>query len=140
LKETWNDQTLRNVAEFSCSITLAAYLLEHGADINGRPSKTQKTALHRAAGNTSAEGAEMIRFLLLNGANPEVGQDTYEKPSSALVVKRVREEQGAKGIHRWLGKTWDELVEETNRIRNDKEAGKELMSRIGEGKETAFSG
>jgi len=51
----------------------------------------------------------------------------------------VREEQGAKGIHRWLGKTWDELVEETKRIRHEKEAGKELISKIGEGKEIALS-
>jgi hypothetical protein len=140
LDKNWASQTLRNVAEFSFSITLAAYLLEHGADINGRPAKTQKTALHRAAGNTSAEGAEMMRFLLLNGADPEADQEgTKGTARTSRPAKRVREEQGAKGIHRWLGKTWDELVEETNRIRNDKEAGKELMSKIGEGKETAFS-
>jgi hypothetical protein len=140
LDKNWASQTLRNVAEFSFSITLAAYLLEHGADINGRHSKTQKTALHRAAGNTSAEGAEMMRFLLLNGADPEADQEkTQGSNRSSRPAKRLREEQGAKGIHRWLGKTWDELVEETNRIRNDKEAGKELMSKIGEWKETAFS-
>jgi hypothetical protein len=144
LDKKWASQTLRNVAEFSFSITLAAYLLDHGADINGRPSKTQRTALHRAACNTSAEAAEMMRFLLINGADPEADQEgvgegnqrTYHRRRPA---KRLREEQGAKGIHRWLGKTWDELVEETNRIRNDKEAGKEMMSKIGEGKETAFS-
>ena len=82
----------------------------------------------------------MMRFLLLNGADPEADQEKTEgSKRTPRPAKRVREEQGAKGIHRWLGKTWDELVEETNRIRNDKEAGKELMSKIGEWKETAFS-
>ena len=42
LDKNWASQTLRNVAEFSFSITLAAYLLEHGADINGRPVKRRK--------------------------------------------------------------------------------------------------
>jgi hypothetical protein len=138
--EMWASQTLRNVAEFSCSITLVAYLLGQGVNIDSRPSGTQKTALHRAAGKTSAEGAEMIRFLLLNGANPEADQmETNPKYRHKRPGKKIREEEGAKGIHRWLGKTWDELVEETKRIRHDKEAGKELMSKIGEGKEIALS-
>jgi hypothetical protein len=141
LDEMWASQTLRNVAEFGCSITLAAYLLGHGANINGRPSYTKKTALHRAAGNTSAEGAEMIRFLLLNGADPEA--DPKETDDRLRILqrpgKKIRDEEGAKGIHRWLGKTWDELVEETKRIRHDKEAGKEMMSKIGEGKEITLS-
>jgi hypothetical protein len=141
LDEMWASQTLRNVAEFSCSITLAAYLLGHGANINGRPSHTQKTALHRAAGNTSAEGAEMIRFLLLNGADPEAELKATDKRNfwRRRPGKKIREEEGAKGIHRWLGKTWDELVEETKRIRHDKEVGKELMSIIAEGREIALS-
>jgi hypothetical protein len=140
LGEMWASQTLRNVAEISCSITLAAYLLRHGANINSCPGNTQKTALHRAAGNTSAEGAEMIRFLLLNGADPEADQkETGWNRTSKRPGKKIREEEGAKGIHRWLGKTWDELVEETKRIRHDKEAGKELMSKIGKGKEITLS-
>ena len=141
LDTMWASQALRNVAEFSCSITLAAYLLGHGAVVNGRLSSTQKTALHRAAGNTSAEGAEMIRFLLLNGADPEA--DQMETRGFRGIAKRpgkkIREEEGAKGIHRWLGKTWDELINESKRIRDDKEAGKELMSKIGEDKEIALS-
>lgn len=133
LDKTWLSEALRNVAEFSCSITLAAYLLEHGADINGRRARRQKTALHHAAGNTSAEGAELIRFLLLEGANPEINQVYRGR------VTRARDEQGAKDIHQWLGKTWDELLEETNRIRKDKQARKEVMSKIGEGNENTLS-
>jgi hypothetical protein len=145
LGEMWSSQALRNVAEFGCSITLAAYLLGHGANINGRIGNTQKTALHRAACNRSAEGAEMIRFLLLNGADPEAdqketGQTVRRRPARRVRPgKKIREEEGAKGIHQWLEKTWDELVEETKRIRHDKEVGKELMSKIGEGKEIALS-
>ncbi|KAH9217331.1 hypothetical protein DL95DRAFT_494393 [Leptodontidium sp. 2 PMI_412] len=134
LNKTLLSEFLRSVAEFNCSITLAAYLLEHGADINGRKSTKQKTALHWAAGNTSAEGAELIRFLLLEGADPEISQVCQYRH-----LKRVRDEQGARGIHQWLGKTWDELIEETNRIRKDKQARKEIMSKIGEGNENALS-
>lgn len=131
LDKKWASRTLGTVAQFSCSIALATHLLEHGADINGRVACTHKTSLHRAAGNTSAKGAEMIRFLLLNGADPEADLGGVDG-------KKIREEEGAKGIHRWLGKTWDELVEETKRIRHDKEAGKELMSKIDEEKEIAL--
>lgn len=85
----------------------------------------------------------MIRFLLLNSADPEADQKetngiSKEQNSGRLskcLGKKIREEEGAKGIHRQLGKTWDKLIEETKRIRYDKEAGKELISKIGEGKE-----
>ncbi|KUJ17014.1 uncharacterized protein LY89DRAFT_69875 [Mollisia scopiformis] len=138
LDQKWASQTLRSVAEFGCSITLATYLLGHGANINARPGSTRKTALHCAACNTSAEGAEMIRFLLLNGADPEADQKTADSAGKRR-GKKIRDEEGANGIHRWLGKTWDELIEETKRIRHDREAGKELISTIGEGKEIGCS-
>jgi hypothetical protein len=136
----WSSQTLRKVAEFSCSITLAIYLLEQGADINGRTMPTHRTPLQRAAKNTSAEGAAIIRFLLLNGADPEADQqDGSQDARKKVTGKKMREEEGAKGIHRWLGKTWDELVEETKRSRSEKDAGKVLMSKISEVEETGFS-
>jgi hypothetical protein len=113
------DKTLRNVAGLTCSITLATYLLQQGARVNARTSRIQKTSLQRAAENNSPKGAEMIRFLLLNGADPEADQVRRgEYPG-----KMIRDEDGAKGIHQWLGKTWDELVEETKPIRNGNRVG-----------------
>jgi hypothetical protein len=135
LGKGWANHTLKTVAELEFSVMLATYLLEQGADVNHRPSDTHRTALQRAAKYSSAEGAEMIRFLLLNGADPEADQQDTKSHNgtTARQGKKIRDEEGAKGIHRWLGMTWDELVEETKRIRNEKEAGKVLMSKVGEG-------
>ncbi|KAI8630296.1 hypothetical protein F5Y19DRAFT_429595 [Xylariaceae sp. FL1651] len=130
LGRRWASQTLIWVAKFNFSITLAAYLLEVGANINEGVSTSQKTALHHAACNTSAKAAEMARFLLLNGADPNA--DPAPRGVENGLGKKISEEKGAKGIHRWLGQTWDELVEETKQIRDGKEAARVLISRIGE--------
>jgi hypothetical protein len=121
----WASKTLRYVATSSCSITLARYLLEKGANINARQSIVCCTALQLAARKTSAEGAEMMRFLLLNGADPKADQIKTKSQDKKIIRllpgKKIRDEDGAKGIHRWLGKTWDELIKEIQHIRNTKE-------------------
>ncbi|KAI1383676.1 uncharacterized protein F4822DRAFT_84758 [Hypoxylon trugodes] len=122
LGRDWATSTLRVMVEHYPSIPLAQYLLELGADINYRSSRTRKTALHLAAKKKStAKGAEMIRFILLNGADPEADQEgTSGASGHARPGKKIREEKGAKDIYKHLGKTWDELVKETRSIRNEK--------------------
>ncbi|KAF3764536.1 hypothetical protein M406DRAFT_223500, partial [Cryphonectria parasitica EP155] len=115
-------QTLRNVADICCSIPLAAFLLKQGADVNAQHDPKQLTALQRVAKQTSIEGAKMMEFLLLNGADPELNKAEQEIDKGKFGIllvpaQKIRDEKGAKNIQKWLRKTWDELVEETKQIR-----------------------
>lgn len=134
----WASRSLRHVAKLSFSVTLATELLEAGASIDFQTLDSERTALHCAAGNDSAEGAEMIRFLLLKGADPEATHKVYgsmqvihtaagiEVKKILRETKRVKDEKGAQNIHNWLGKSWDELVEETKHIRYELRVGQSL--------------
>ncbi|GAW19568.1 hypothetical protein ANO14919_090560 [Xylariales sp. No.14919] len=124
---------LRYVAEFNFSCTLAKFLLDMGAEINGRETIWQRTALQYTAKYTSLRAAEMMEFLLLHGADSEIHQQERKVRGKTLPRKRISEEMGAKNIQQWLGKTWEELVEDTRRQRGDKETSKALLSRVGEG-------
>lgn len=128
----WASRTLRHVARLGCSVTVAAELLGKGARVNFQSRKDERTALHCAARNDSAEGAEMIRFLLLKGADPEATLKVYDERSPTS-LKRIREEKGAQNIHKWLGKSWDELVEETKYIRNEEQVRESRESNSTEG-------
>ncbi|KAF4628634.1 hypothetical protein G7Y89_g9520 [Cudoniella acicularis] len=101
---------LGSVSGSSLSIPQAKVLLELGADIN-HPRKPWRrhglTPLHVALKKSTAEGAEFVKFLLLNGANPKYG---YGK-------REVDWEIGATTISRWLGISWDELVKSTREFR-----------------------
>lgn len=97
---------LRLVAQNNCSIVLAKALLELGANVNFRKGNrvSAMTPLHHAARKTSAEAAELTKFLLLSGADPAI---------SARIKGKVVDpsmERGARNISKWLGMTWDELV------------------------------
>lgn len=85
------------------SIGIAEFLLENGATVDAISGGKGYTALHLAARNTTATAAEMVRFLLRQGADPNV------KRSGKLPGELL----GAKNISKWLGLTWDELVEST---------------------------
>lgn len=92
------------VASTTRSIRLAAYLIRQGADIEyGHP-----TPLQAAAKVSTAQGAGLMKFLLLHGANPEVSTPTSS----------ITDEVGVKGISQWLNMTWDELVEHTAKERD----------------------
>jgi hypothetical protein len=101
---------LTSVAGSSLSIPQAKVLLELGADIN-HPRKPWRrhglTALHTAVKKSTAEGAEFVKFLLMNGANPRYG---YGK-------REIDWEIGAMGISQWLGVRWKDLVESTREHR-----------------------
>ena len=94
-----------DVVSSTCSIKLAEYLVGHGAKVNSRPNETHLTPLQHAARKTSAAAAEMMKYLLLQGADPEL------KPRRTRLS--IRDEKGAKGISKWLGMSWDELVAKT---------------------------
>jgi ankyrin repeat protein len=81
---------------------LAKYFVDHGAEVDFRRSHLYLTALHHAARQNSAAAAEMMKYLLLQGANPEL--------MAGRARLRIRDEKGAKGIAQWLGMSWDELV------------------------------
>ncbi|KAL9074285.1 MAG: hypothetical protein Q9157_004450 [Trypethelium eluteriae] len=119
---TYVGDALVNVVSTTYSVNLAKFLLDSGANVDHRRSKGYLTPLHRAAKNTSLQAAESMRLLLLRGADPEPivlplpGRRRYgiREPG------RIRDEQGARGISKWLGKSWDELLAEVKEERERK--------------------
>ena len=96
----------------SCySCRLGESLIQAGANVNYRRSEIYMTPLHHAVRKSSLKAAEFIRFLLLHGADPEMN------PSFEVRSTKIREEKGAREISRWLGVSWDELVEQTKEYR-----------------------
>lgn len=93
---------LVNVASTTCSVKLAEFLVKGGAKVDHRRSPQYPTPLNHAARQTTAGAAEMMKFLLFSGADPEA------KASRANL--RIQDEKGAKGISKWLGMSWEELV------------------------------
>lgn len=99
---------LRTIAQTTYSIRLARALLQNGiVDMNQRSSKTVLTPLHWAARHDCIEAAEFMKFLLYQGANPDI-------------CNGIREEKCVKNISNWLGITWDELIQ---RVKEDRERG-----------------
>lgn len=95
---------LESAVTWDSSIGIAEFLLENGATVDATVGRESGyTILHRAAKNTTATAAEMVRFLLRRVANPNL------RKSGRL----PGELPGAKNISKWLGLTWDELVEST---------------------------
>ena len=93
---------LVNVVSTTCSVRLAEFLIKGGAEVDHRRSTKYRTPLHYAARQTTVEAAEMMKFLLFCGADPEA-----KTPRTNL---RIQDEKGAKGISKWLGMSWEELV------------------------------
>jgi Ankyrin repeat len=100
---------LVNVAATTCSVKLAKYFVDHGAEVDFRRSELYLTALHHAARRNSAPAAELMKYLLLQGADPEL--------TAGRAHLRIRHEKGANGIAQWLGISWDELVAKTKEER-----------------------
>ncbi|KAF2792115.1 NACHT domain protein [Melanomma pulvis-pyrius CBS 109.77] len=93
---------LRIVVMQDCSVNLAQFLVDRGADINYQTGQGSLPFLQHAARKTTAAAARMMEFLLRCGANPEAR-------GNHLSIK-IRDERGAKGISKWLGMSWDEIV------------------------------
>ncbi|KAF5697667.1 NACHT domain-containing protein [Fusarium globosum] len=98
------------LASGNCSLMLAKVLVACGADVNRITSRTILPPLHHAIRKTSAEAAELAKYLLLSGADPRLRilRRSGKNKGQAIIPSS---EPGAKGISKWLGKTWDELVE-----------------------------
>lgn len=126
-RSAWATRTLKSVARLGCSVTLAAELLRIGASINDHQGREQRSVLHWASLHDSAAGAKMMEFLLFRGADPDAFQEipANEKggTSTNAYTKMIRDEKGAKNIQKWLGRCWDDLVEETKHIRIGKQVG-----------------
>jgi hypothetical protein len=106
---------LSYVAKSTYSVSLAEYLINLGADVNFvANSYTAPTPLRYAARHDSAAAADLMRFLLLQGADPEL------KPKPMKVYKKIQDEKGPRGIAKWLGMSWDELLVQT---REEREKG-----------------
>jgi hypothetical protein len=119
---------LREVAETTCSIVLTKVLLECGANVNfKRGSVISKTALHVAATKTTAAAAELMKLLLLSGADPKISAKTKNRGIHRPTETRTPSmERGAQNISKWLGMTWDQLVkwaEEQRQKRSQNELG-----------------
>ncbi|KAF7553701.1 hypothetical protein G7Z17_g3447 [Cylindrodendrum hubeiense] len=103
---------MKSVARSSLSIPQAKVLLELGANIN-HPRKPWRrhglTPLHQALKKSTKEGAEFVEFLMMNGANPKYGYGPRE----------VSWEIGSVTISKWLGVSWEDLVESTQEFREE---------------------
>ena len=92
------------------SIAIARFLLQNGVDVNyrsdGKDTNSQ-TALYRASGKRAQRAAEFMRFLLECGADP-----TLKRERDPPIADRP----GPKNIGKWLGISWDQLVQESAKI------------------------
>jgi hypothetical protein len=123
-------RALKAVASTNCSVTIARVLLDSGAAVdfrspNSRGTELMKTPLIAAAAKRTMEGAEMMKLLLLAGADPSA---SYQKKRDSEPITAGME-PGAKKISKWLGLTWDELVEWAAEQRSNNLQG-EMVSRI----------
>jgi hypothetical protein len=121
----WKNAIL-NVASTTCSINLAKFLIEKGVPVDWRNSKAGITSIVHAARKTNAEAAELVRFLLCNGAETVVeiviGDNSYIRrhPDEADIKRsqiHVSEQKGARQISKWLGVSFDELVAQAKEAR-----------------------
>ncbi|KAF4502250.1 Nacht domain [Fusarium agapanthi] len=120
IKPRERSKILSRIADSSCPISLTQYALNHGCLVDGRYNSAFPTALHVAARRTTREAANLMEFLLLQGADPNKGTKT----------KRIGDEKGAQQVSKWLGLTWEQLVEKATetRQRNEKKENEDSYS------------
>lgn len=110
-------QALGYVVGLCCSVPMAKALLSYGAPVNYTTNNQSigsfRTPLHKTLRKSRPETAEMARFLLYRGANPDFR-------ALRCNVELIKDEIGAREISKWLGMTWDELVA---KVKADLEAG-----------------
>ena len=106
-------------ARLCCSITIAKYLFQRGVPLNfpkktsplqrGRLSILSSTALYLASRRKDQPAAELMKFLLESGVDPEQAPPLKSK---TLVSNRP----GPVNISKWLGISWEQLVEESRKV------------------------
>jgi hypothetical protein len=106
---------LRNVVLGPRSYVFSRFLVESGADLNSfgddfTSRGSRPSVLHAILRRASPEAAEFAKFLLLSGADP---YKTYKSAMRQSLGKKILPgmELGAQNIQKWLGMTWDELVD-----------------------------
>ncbi|KAF5573491.1 Nacht domain-containing protein [Fusarium pseudocircinatum] len=104
-----DNTVLRDIADTTCSVNLARYAIQHGCEVDAKFQGNSPTALQFAARKTTQQAADLMKFLLLHGADPTKG--TAKRGSSERNM--IRDQKGARGISKWLGMSWEELVEQT---------------------------
>ena len=92
-------------AQGYCSIAIAEYLLRNGVDVNTR-EVDGRTALYYASSKRHKRGAELMKFLLESGADAEL----HPKDK-----KSIKDLPGPRNISKWLGISWEQLVEESRK-------------------------
>ncbi|KAK1833652.1 hypothetical protein QBC39DRAFT_302504 [Podospora conica] len=105
----------------SLSFALARFLVELGADVNvgnvysdkRKGHRSKRSILHQALKKSSLEAAEFAKYLLLSGADP---YKVYVQ-GKGLTARLPGMEPCARDMKKWLGKTWDELVDSTQKER-----------------------
>jgi hypothetical protein len=127
-KPYWKNAIL-NVASTTCSIELATFLVNQGVPVDRRKGKAVITPLLHVARKSNAKAAQLVRFLLFNGAETVVeivqGGKTWNKKrlKNGEDIKKsqihVSEQKGAQQISKWLGVTFDELVAEAKKARGE---------------------
>ncbi|KAI3585513.1 hypothetical protein IWW34DRAFT_897573 [Fusarium oxysporum f. sp. albedinis] len=112
LKARERHKVLSSIADSSCSVNLARYAIQHGCGVDIQSSYNSLTALQIASRKTTKQAADLMEFLLLQGADP----------NKRTAKKRIGDEKGAREISKWLGLIWEQLVERTTeeRQRNKK--------------------
>lgn len=109
---------LRHVTKYSCSVKLVTTLIQCGADPNFNGSAHGLTPLILASKKRTEEAANIMKTLLLAGADPYHEKKFRNKDTTETAAMGA----GARGISRWLGITWDELVAWTQEERKNNAA------------------
>jgi hypothetical protein len=129
-KNVWKN-ALRNVASTTCSTELAKFLIDQGVPVDWRHSEAVPTPLVHAARQNTAEAAELVRFLLFNGAETVVDIDkrdtkeAHRNGTAQMSQIHISELPGARGISQWLGVDFDELVAQAEKEREESETSEE---------------
>ena len=98
------NKALKNVARRNRSIGVAEYLLKNGANVDG--DSKWASSLYLAAQKSTLSAAKFMKFLLESGADP-----------LGVRGRSPGDQRGAQNLSKWLGMTWDELVESTKSAR-----------------------
>ena len=96
-------------ARGSRSIAIAEFLLRYGVDVNTRVT-TGNTALRWASKRKGRTAAEFMKFLLESGADPLAPANPRSLP--------IADRPGPRNISKWLGMSWEQLVEESRKKYN----------------------
>ncbi|KAF2647160.1 hypothetical protein K491DRAFT_644350 [Lophiostoma macrostomum CBS 122681] len=128
-KTTWKNAIV-NVAATTCSIDLAQFVLQRGVPVDWKLSKTAFTPLMHALRKPTENAAHLAKFFLFHGADTMPTVTTKRKdPASRRFVGTsnkvdLSKEKGAQEISKWLGITWEELVEQVKTARKELEDSK----------------